>query len=125
MMLAMGFLAMNGYIIFRTYKRKTVIGSSLHENLKTLILKNQKFRQLVPNHHHIHWIDYSLGAQAAEDAVYKFNFMSPDNNGSVYFNGTYLADKGYWKVNNISIEVKDKKGNLLDDPITIGEGPKL
>ena len=51
--------------------------------------------------------------------------MSPDNIGSVYFDGSYVSDKGYWKVNKITIKIKDKKGNLIDEPITINEGPKL
>lgn len=125
MMLGMAFFAMNCYILFRQFKRLPVINSALNENLKTLVGRNTQFRQQVPGFYNIHWVGYTIGSRIADRAKYSIAFMTHDNYGVVHFDGQYIETRGSWKINEIRIEIKDKKGDPAGPIIKIIDGPEL
>lgn len=125
MMLAMGFIAMNVYVIFRKNKRLPIMGSSLQTNIERALMKSNEFRAAIPGYQKVHFVQTSIGARVGDNADYSFYFMAPEAAGKVFVNCDFNPESGLWKVNNLEFEVNKGETNVKSDRVKVDKVPEL
>lgn len=125
MMLAMGFIAMNSYVLFRKNKRLPVMGSSLQSNIEKALLRSSEFRSMIPSYQKVHFLQTSIGARVGDHADYSFYFMAPECAGKVFVKCDFNPEVGLWKVSNLEFEINKGDNNMKGDRVQVSNVAEL
>lgn len=125
LLLGVGFIAMNMYVLFRKNKRLPVMGSSLQSNLEKYLLRSPEFRSIVPDYMKTHFMETSIGARIGDKADYKFYFMAPENAGVVHIDCEFKPETGIWKVKTLEVEITAPKQGQEKTKVQLQNVPDL
>lgn len=104
MMITMGLVTMQAYILFRKKKRLPVVQNSVHMNIMKALQKSPEFKEIIGGSR-VTFNDTSLGAMIDNRAEYSFQFASTDKAGQVHFKGSFEEKTGLWGVELLEAEV--------------------